>query len=75
MSPNTTIIQAVEQLGYRATVGDVVTQAGLSVNLAQQGLLALATNTGGHPNFVWSYLAGFASTDFSYDLLHCYCHQ
>lgn len=48
MAPNPTIMQAVEQLGYRVTVGDVATQAGLNVNLAQQGLLTLATDSGGH---------------------------
>ncbi len=48
MALNPTIMQAVEQLGYRVTVGDVATQAGLNVNLAQQGLLALATDAGGH---------------------------
>lgn len=48
MAPNSTIMQAVEQLGYRVTVGDVATQAGLNVNLAQQGLLTLASDTGGH---------------------------
>lgn len=48
MAPNPIIMQAVEQLGYRVTVGDVATQAGLNVNLAQQGLLALATDAGGH---------------------------
>lgn len=48
MAPNPAIMQAVEQLGYRVTVGDVATQAGFDVNLAQQGLLALATDVGGH---------------------------
>lgn len=48
MAPNPTIMQAVEQLGYRVTVGDVAAQSGLDVNLAQQGLLALATDAGGH---------------------------
>jgi len=48
MAPNPAIMQAVEQLGYRVTVGDVATQAGFNVNLAQQGLLALATDVGGH---------------------------
>ena len=48
MAANPAIMQAVEQLGYRVTVGDVATQAGLNVNLAQQGLLALASETGGH---------------------------
>lgn len=45
---NPTIMQAVEQLGYRVTVGDVATQAGLEINLAEQGLLALASEVGGH---------------------------
>jgi hypothetical protein len=48
MAPNPAIMQAVEQLGYRVTVGDVATQAGLNVNLAQQGLLTLASDAGGH---------------------------
>lgn len=42
------IMKAVERLGYRVTVGDVATQAGLEVNLAEQGLLALASEAGGH---------------------------
>ncbi|WP_017658695.1 hypothetical protein [Baaleninema simplex] len=48
MAPNPQIIDAVEQLNYRATVGDVASQAGLEVNFAQQGLLALASDVGGH---------------------------
>ncbi|NMF64208.1 hypothetical protein [Brasilonema octagenarum] len=48
MAPNPTIMQAVEQLGYRVTVGDVATQAGLNVAQASQGLLALASDAGGH---------------------------
>ncbi len=48
MAPEPNIMQAVEQLGYRVTVGDVATQAGLDINLAQRGLLTLATNVGGH---------------------------
>jgi len=48
MAPDRTIMKAVEQLGYRVTVGDVATQAGLNINLAQQGLLALASDAGGH---------------------------
>ncbi len=48
MAPNPAIMEAVEQLGYRVTVGDVATQAGFNVNLAGQGLLALATDVGGH---------------------------
>lgn len=48
MAPNPTIMQAVEQLGYRVTVGDVAIQAGLNVAEANQGLLALATDAGAH---------------------------
>ncbi|NES17841.1 MAG: hypothetical protein F6K41_02700 [Symploca sp. SIO3E6] len=48
MAPDPQIMKAVEQLGYRVTVGDVSTQAGLNINLAQQGLLALASDAGGH---------------------------
>jgi len=42
------IMRAVEQLNYRATVGDVAAYAGLEVNLAQRGLLTLASETNGH---------------------------
>lgn len=48
MTPDPTIMKAVEQLGYRVTVGDIAAQAGLNINLAQQGLLALASEAGGH---------------------------
>ncbi|MFN6537621.1 MAG: hypothetical protein RM021_014790 [Nostoc sp. EkiNYC01] len=48
MTLNPTIMQAVEQLGYRVTVGDVATQAGLNVAQANLGLLALASDAGGH---------------------------
>jgi hypothetical protein len=48
MVQDTALMQAVEQLRYRATVGDVAAQAGLEINRAQQGLLALATAVGGH---------------------------
>ena len=48
MTLNPTIMQAVEQLGYRVTVGDVATQAGLNVAEANQGLLALASDAGAH---------------------------
>ena len=41
-------MQAIEHLGYRVTVGDVAAQAGLDLNLSQQGLLALASEAGGH---------------------------
>lgn len=48
MTPNPQILKSVEQLNYRVTVGDVAAQAGIELNLAQQGLLALATDAGGH---------------------------
>lgn len=48
MAPNPAIMEAVERLGYRVTVGDVASFAGLNVNLAQQGLLNLASVASGH---------------------------
>ncbi len=45
---NPQIMKSVEQLDYVATVGDVASQAGLELNLAQQGLLTLASEAGGH---------------------------
>jgi len=42
-----TIMQAVEHPGYRVTVR-TSPQAGLNVNLAQQRLLTLAADAGGH---------------------------
>ncbi len=48
MTPNPAIITAVENLDYRVTVGDVAAKAGLDVKVAEQGLLALATDAGGH---------------------------
>lgn len=48
MAPNPTIMKAVEQLGYRVTVGDVAAQTGLEINFAQQGLLTLASEASGH---------------------------
>jgi hypothetical protein len=48
MAPNPAIMQAVEKLGYRVTIGDVAAQAGLNVELASQGLLALAADAGGN---------------------------
>ncbi|NJO47318.1 MAG: hypothetical protein HC835_17820 [Oscillatoriales cyanobacterium RM2_1_1] len=47
-TPNPAIIKAVEQLDYRVTPGDVAVQVGLDINLAQQQLLALASEAGGH---------------------------
>jgi hypothetical protein len=48
MAPNPAIMTTVEQLGYRVTVGDVAAKAGLNINFAQQGLLVLASEAGGH---------------------------
>ncbi len=48
MTPNPAIMTAVENLDYRVTVGDVAAQAGLDVKVAEQGLLTLATDAGGH---------------------------
>lgn len=48
MASNSLIIKSVEQLDYRVTVGDVASSAGLEINTAQQGLLALASDAGAH---------------------------
>jgi len=43
---NPQIAKAIEQLDYRVTVGDVAAQTGIDINLAQSGLLALASDVG-----------------------------
>ncbi len=48
MAPDPTIMQAVETLNYRVTAGDIASQAGLDIKLAEQGLLVLASEAGGH---------------------------
>jgi len=48
MTPNPALLKSIEKLDYRVTVGDVAAQAGLELNFAQQGLLALASEAGGH---------------------------
>lgn len=48
MIPNPLIMKTVEQSNYRVTIGDVAASAGLEINQAQQGLLALASEAGGH---------------------------
>lgn len=48
MTPNPSIMKAVEKLDYRVTSGDVAAQAGMNVEVAQQQLLALASVAGGH---------------------------
>ena len=42
------LMKSVEKLDYRVTVGDVAAQSGLSLEVAQQGLLALASDAQGH---------------------------
>ncbi|HEY9646426.1 MAG TPA: hypothetical protein V6C88_08665 [Chroococcidiopsis sp.] len=48
MAPDSTIMQAVEALEYRVTPGDVASQVGIDIKLAEQGLLVLASEAGGH---------------------------
>ncbi|VEP18411.1 conserved membrane hypothetical protein [Hyella patelloides LEGE 07179] len=48
MTPNPQIVKSIKQLDYRVTVGEVSAIAGLEINIAQQGLLALAADAGGH---------------------------
>lgn len=48
MAPRSAIIESIEQLNYRVTIGDVAAQAGLKIEEARQGLLALASEAGGH---------------------------
>lgn len=48
MTPDPQIIKSIKKLDYRVTVGDVAAQAGLEINFARQGLLALAAEAGGH---------------------------
>lgn len=48
MAPNSVILRAVETLDYRVTVGDVASQAGLDVKIAERDLLALASEASGH---------------------------
>ena len=48
MAHNAAVMEAVESLKYRVTVGDVATQSGLELAVAQQGLNALAADTQAH---------------------------
>ncbi|MDJ0706766.1 MAG: hypothetical protein QNJ46_26135 [Leptolyngbyaceae cyanobacterium MO_188.B28] len=48
MALNAEVMQAVERLDYRVTVGDVAAQAGLDVKVAQQALLVLASDVQAH---------------------------
>jgi hypothetical protein len=45
---NPAILNAIEQLNYRVTIGDVSAHTGLRLSLAQQGLIELADRAGGH---------------------------
>jgi hypothetical protein len=46
MAPNAAVMQAIEKLDYRVTVGDLATQAGLDVKLAERDLMTLAADVG-----------------------------
>lgn len=48
MAPNPQIMDSIDKLNYRVTVGDVAAQAGLELNIAQNGLLALAADANGN---------------------------
>lgn len=48
MTPNPQLVRSIKDLDYRVTVGEVAAQAGLEINTAQAGLLALASEAGGH---------------------------
>lgn len=48
MARQTEVVQAVENLGYRVTVGDVAAEAGIPLVEAQQGVVALAADVQAH---------------------------
>ncbi len=48
MAPNPQIMDSIDNLNYRVTVGDVAAQTGLKLNVAQNGLLALAADANGN---------------------------
>ena len=48
MTSRTAVMEAVEKLNYRVTIGDVAAQSGLDLNTAQREILALASETGGN---------------------------
>ena len=48
MATRTAVMEAVEKLNYRVTIGDVAAQSGLDLNTAQREILALASDTGGN---------------------------
>jgi len=47
-SPNSAIMQSIEELNYRVTIGDVATKSGLDVKIVQQELLNIAAETNGN---------------------------
>ncbi len=65
------VMKAVEALNYRATVGDIAAQAGLQIPIAEQGLLALASEVGGNlqvadsGDIAYSFPKNFRSILFS----------
>ena len=48
MTPNPQIMDSIDNLNYRVTVGDVAAQAGLELSIARTGLLALAADAKGN---------------------------
>ena len=48
MTSRTAVIDAVEKLNYRVTIGDVAAQSGLDLNTAQREVLAIASEAGGN---------------------------
>ena len=48
MAPRTVVMEAVEKLNYRVTIGDVAAQSGLDLNTTQREIVALAAETGGN---------------------------
>ena len=48
MTPNPQIMDSIDNLNYRVTVGDVAAQAGLELSTARTGLLALAADAKGN---------------------------
>ena len=48
MTPDPQLVRSIKDLNYRVTVGEVAATAGIEINTAQQGLLALASEAGGH---------------------------
>ncbi|MEB3232751.1 MAG: hypothetical protein VKJ64_17205 [Leptolyngbyaceae bacterium] len=48
MTPNVVVMAAIEKLDYRVTPGDIATNAGLDVKVAERDLVDLAAETGAH---------------------------